>query len=427
MKNVKKLSALVLALILSISAFTACGGEEPPANSDVNNEPTAPEYTEGLVFVTDEGGCFVSGYNGNDTDVIIPDEYEGKKVVRIAGSAFFGNENITSVKLGTNVKNIGAAAFAGCTSLKSAELGDALASLDAAAFFGCSELVKVTLPQKLGSIGVDCFAGCESLENVVYNGDQSSWSLMNIGANNETIDDKLELADGASFVKILYQGNCNANISWRIGGDGVLVIAGEGAIPDYEFDNIPWKEYTDEIYGIVVEEGIDIVGKNAFLGCVNATKITIASTVRLIDNAAFSRCLAVEEIVLPERLRRIGKDAFLGCKSLRSIEIPDTVTAIGSGAFMDCESLESAKLSSAVTEIERWSFANCPSLKEIDLSAVTVIGTGAFFRCEKLSKVVFSNATAEIGDNAFDGCPKFAKVGTIPSTAVIGNGNGVIK
>ncbi|MBQ7294416.1 MAG: leucine-rich repeat domain-containing protein [Clostridia bacterium] len=420
MRLMRKISALALVAVFVLAFFVACNGEKKNAE---NKEPKAPAYTEGLVFVADSEGCFVSGYTGDTADVVIPDEYGGYKVVRIDGSAFAGKNHITSVTLGDNVKKVGAAAFAGCENLKTVDLGASLEELGSAAFFGCSALEEVTLSAGVKTIGIDCFAGCEGLEKIIYSGNQSLWSHVRLGANNEFIEEKLSLSDGGNFVKIIAQGECNANITWRVGNDGVLIVTGEGHIPDYTFDKIPWREYNQQILGIVVEDGIDVIGKNAFLGCINARTASIAESVRLIDNAAFSRCSSLEEIVLPSRLRRLGDDVFLGCEGLKVVAIPDSVTAMGSGVFMDCTALESVKLSSAITEVGRWSFANCPSLKEIDLSGVTVVGSNAFFRCEGLNKVIFSGATAEIGDNAFLGCPRFTKVGTIPATAVIGTGN----
>ena len=423
MRFVKRLVTLAIVLALAVSAFSACQNNK----GEEAQQPEAVKYTEGLVFVAEEDGCFVSGYTGTDTDIVIPDEYGGYKVIKIDGSAFAGKTNITSVKLGANVKKVGAAAFAGCVNLKSVDLGTGVSELGSAAFFGCSGLEEIIMPAGIKTIGVDCFAECETLDKIVYSGNQSLWSHVSIGLNNEFIEEKMTLADGGNFVKIIAQGECNANITWRIGNDGVLVVSGEGHIPDYEFDKIPWSGYNQQILGIVVEEGIDVIGKNAFLGCVNARSVSLANTVRLIDNAAFSRCSSLEEIVLPENLRRIGNDSFLGCTALKSIEIPNSVTAMGSGVFMDCGALESVKLSTAVSKLERWSFANCPSLAELDLSNVTVIGASAFFRCEGLRKVTFSSATSEIGDNAFLGCPKFARTGNIPTNAVIGSGNGVLK
>lgn len=49
------------------------------------------------------------------------------------------------------------------------------------------------------------------------------------------------------------------------------------------------------------------------------------------------------EVVIPEGIESIGEEAFCGCKSLESVAIPKSVTKIGRYAFLRSDSL-SAKL-----------------------------------------------------------------------------------
>ena len=415
----KKLLLLSLSFILVLSLFAACTKkpEEP-------TPPPEPTYTEGLIIAENSaGGCSVVGYKGTDTDIVIPDEYGGYAVTAIANSAFAGNTSITSFTAGANLKSIDAAAFAGCVSLAEVSLGSSLERIGSASFFGCSNLNTVSIPATVKQIGVDAFAACDSVETVNYDGNQSMWERVNISPNNPAFDTKLVLADGGAMVKVLAEGKCNSAISWRLGYDEILIISGKGHIPDYEFDKIPWGEYTENISEIIVEDGIDVIGKNAFLNCYNARKVSIPNSVRLIDNSAFYNCSALTNITLPENLRRIGESAFFGCDLITSIEIPNTVTAIGSGAFMGCAELKSVTLSDKVTTIEPWTFANCESLATIDLSNVIEVEANAFFRCSSLTSVKVSSAMQSIGFNAFNSCPQVFVNGTLPSYTTIAEGN----
>ena len=423
----KKITVLLLGLVMSVSLLASCGGkaDDTTAPEEIVEEP---KYTEGLVYVSNGfGGCDVTGYKGSDTDIIIPDVYGGMQVVSVANSAFAGNQAITSVTLGANIKTVEAAAFVGCASLVEVNLGEALESIGVAAFYGCEKLKTVSLPSGVKSIGLDAFASCPAIESINYNGNQSMWSRVLVAPNNLALDTKLVLADGGAMVKLIDKGECNANISWRLGYDGILYITGEGHIPGYAFDKVPWGKYTESITAVVVESGIDIVGKNAFLGCYNLTSVELAESVRLIDDSAFYGCKAIEEITLPSNLRRIGESAFFGCSSLKAISIPDSVTAIGAGAFMGCTKLADIKLSSAVTSIEKWCFANCAAVQMIDLSNVEKIGTDAFFGCFELTSVKISDKLVEIGNNAFLSCPKVFLNGTLSPNAVVGEGNTRIK
>ena len=414
----------ILVLCLVVALLASCGNDEPPV-TESPDLPPAPVATVGLEYAMVSGtdGCAVIGYEGSDSDILVPDDVNGIKVIAIGDGAFRGNDLITSVSLGANVKSIGVAAFAGCDSLGEVSLGESLEKVSSAAFFGCKALKTADLPSSVKLIGIDAFGACGALDVINYDGNQSMWSRVELAIGNDVFNTELVLAEGGSLVKLIASGDCNSQINWRLGYDGILYVTGNGHIPDYAFDKTPWGEYVESITAIVVEDGIDVVGKNCFIGCVNAESVTLAPSVRLIDNGAFYNCSSLVEITLPERLRRIGDSAFFGCSSLKSIEIPDSVTAMGSGVFMGCSSLESVKLSSAVSEIKRWSFAGCGALKSVDLSAVGCIENSAFFRCGSLTALTVSDKLTEVGDNAFLNCPDISVTGTVNPSAVIGSGN----
>ena len=423
----KKTILILISAILTLALFASCGNgaDETTAPEDI---PVEPKFTEGLIYSSDElGGWAVTGYKGVDTDIIIPDVYEGLKVTSVGNSAFAGNEKITSVTFGENIKSVEAAAFVGCENLVEANLISALEKIGSAAFFGCTKLKTLSLPSGVKQVGVDAFAACPAVEAVNYDGNQSMWSRVSVAPNNDVFDTKLVLAEGGSMVKLIDKGECNANISWRLGYDEILYITGEGHIPDYAFDKVPWGKYAESISAVVVEEGIDIIGKNAFIGCYNLSSVTIAPSVRLIDDGAFYGCKALGNVELPANLRRIGESVFFGCESLTAMVIPESVTAIGAGAFMGCTSLKSVSVSAAVTNIEKWTFANCSSLEGIDITNVTSVGTNSFFGCSSLISVKVSEKLSEIGTNAFLSCPKVFLNGNIAQGAVIGEGNSRIK
>lgn len=70
-------------------------------------------------FEMDEslGGAVVKKYIGDDSVVVVPDDYNGTPIVKIGDSAFEGNVKITKVSLPDTIQVIGKRAFAGCTSL----------------------------------------------------------------------------------------------------------------------------------------------------------------------------------------------------------------------------------------------------------------------------------------------------------------------
>lgn len=117
---------LIVALlaIATIVVFAACNdsiqsGDGASGNSPVIDVPFVPvtEGTEGLQFELfdensmaadyygiDISGYWVTGYTGDETDVVIPNMYEGKRVIGIAEGAFLSNSLITSVNISNGIK-----------------------------------------------------------------------------------------------------------------------------------------------------------------------------------------------------------------------------------------------------------------------------------------------------------------------------------
>ena len=395
---------LCLSLIISMFALGACGGGGEESETESETVEIVETSTEGLEYNTlSDGTLEVVGYAGPAGEVVI-DTHEGKDITAIADTAFAGKTSITAIKLGASVKKIGVAAFADCTSLVSVDAGaSALTSIGNAAFLGCSALKSFTAPMTLKNIGVDAFLACDAFESLSYLGSGDSWTKVMIGDHNEVLDEKIVLAGGEAYAGVLAEGNCSSVVSWVLDKTGVLTIKGEGHMPDYDYNDIPWKEYADEITSVVVADGIDIIGKNAFNGMDELISVTLAESVRLIDNNAFQNCTALETVTLPSNLRRIGSGAFYRCSSLTAIVIPDTVTHIGGGAFMDCSRLAEATVSANIEGIEEWTFANCVKLGKITLSEKVIdIGSGAFYNCTAMTEITMGGAdTINVGANAF--------------------------
>ncbi|MBR7187761.1 MAG: hypothetical protein IKD53_04330, partial [Clostridia bacterium] len=61
------------------------------------------------------------------------------------------------------------------------------------------------------------------------------------------------------------EGTCGARLTWRIDEEGVLTIAGTGAMSDYSSDSgAPWELRKSAITKVVVGSGATSVGSYAF-------------------------------------------------------------------------------------------------------------------------------------------------------------------
>jgi hypothetical protein len=98
----------------------------------------------------------------------IGDDYY--RVSSIAPSAFEGNTEITSVRLGLEVREVGDGAFRACTSLASFLAPGKLEVLGYSAFAGCTSLVSVAFGRHLTSIRAYATDGCTNLSELLYAG-----------------------------------------------------------------------------------------------------------------------------------------------------------------------------------------------------------------------------------------------------------------
>ena len=224
----------------------------------------------------------------------------------------------------------------------------------------------------------------------------------------------------------------DGNITWRLTKDGTLYISGQGDMPDYGWDKIPWRDfsinkvvvqkgitsiascafaYCSSLSSIEIPEGVTSIGNSAFSGCSSLSSIKIPEGVTSIGSGAFAYCSSLSSIKIPEGVTSIGSQAFEDCSSLSSIKIPKGVTSIGSGAFVYCSSLSSIKIPEGVTSIESRVFENCSSLSSIEIpKGVTSIEPRVFEKCSSLSSIKIPKGVTSIEFYAFEGCSSLSSI-----------------
>lgn len=99
-------------------------------------------------------------YNGNDTDVIIPDG------VVVIGKAAFKNKSVENVTLPSTVVMISDEAFAFCYALSSITLPDSIVYIGAKAFYEDTGLLSIELPNNLTTLGERAFYKCDQIEEI---------------------------------------------------------------------------------------------------------------------------------------------------------------------------------------------------------------------------------------------------------------------
>ena len=116
-----------------------------------------PEYGNFRYGINKDNTVTIAGYNGDEADVVIPAEINGKSVTSIGESAFRGCSSLKSITIPDSVTNISRRAFDSCTSLTSVTIPNSVTKIGSYAFMNCISLTNITIPDSVTSIGDRAF------------------------------------------------------------------------------------------------------------------------------------------------------------------------------------------------------------------------------------------------------------------------------
>lgn len=198
-------------------------------------------------------------------------------------------------------------------------------------------------------------------------------------------------------------GTCG-NLRWSVYDDGMMLITGTGAMPDFGDGGAPWSICSGAIREVYLSSGITSVGSYAFSGCNHLTSISLPGSVTSIGSWAFQDCSALSAVSLGG-VRTIGYSAFRQCYSLVGISIPASVTSIGDWAFSDCPNLTTVNFSEGLVSIGSSAFYEDAALTSAALpSTLKTIGDHAFRGCTSLGSIFIPAAVESVGSYAFAMC-----------------------
>ena len=339
---------------------------------------------DGYLFYTIDNINYLVGYTGNETSLVLPDNYNGESYI-IYKYSFYEQNSLTSVILSSGVTSIGERAFAYCSNLTSITISESVTSIGNCAFYSCSNLASITIPNSVESIEGNAFTECIRLVEVInkssLNIEKGSWDYGYVGCH------ALEIK--------------NSGESSIVNKDGYIF---------YTVDNINYLvEYTGNETSLVLPDNYNgesyVINDRAFYYCYNLTSVVIPNGVTSIGNDAFSGCSNLTNITIGNSITSIGDFAFSSCSNLASVTIPNSVTSIGYGAFFYCVSLTSISISNSVEKINDSAFYYCHNLKSVVIpNGVTSIGAYVFYACSSLTSITIPNSVEKINDSAFYGC-----------------------
>ena len=136
---------------------------------------TAINSTEYAVSAADEN---ISG------DIVLPSEFNGKRVTKVNMSGFADCKNITSVVIREGIYIIEEDAFRGCDNLKKVITPDSMRSIHAYAFAYCSSLECFVLSKDIELIGAYALPNDLGRDYIYYKGSNDDFAKVVIGEGN---------------------------------------------------------------------------------------------------------------------------------------------------------------------------------------------------------------------------------------------------
>ena len=277
--------------------------------------------TENYKFgVKIDGTLSISKYLGSDANVVIPENYNGKSITSIGGSAFEGKNRMKSVTLPSTLTRISWNAFENCSQLKEIHVPNKVTEIGDNAFQGCTNLKYAVIPQSVTEIGRCAFKSCSS-ELMIYCEAETRPS----GYCDEYGYYWYGSADCIWYGTTDYVETENYQFGIKI--DGSYIIT-----------KYLGSETEVSVPGEIDNTAVSEIGRYSFAGKNRITKLTISNTVYKIGNYAFNKCSFLNDVTLSPYLQEIGEYAFSSCSRLNQIVIPKSVTKIGKGAFNSCSS-----------------------------------------------------------------------------------------
>ena len=163
-------------------------------------------------------------------------------------------------------------------------------------------------------------------------------------------------------------GTWGNNLEWSLAGQEgnlTLTVTCDGEMKEciIDYTDYPWYWNADEITELVINPGITIIPKDAFMS-LKIIELNIPEGVQSIGKGSFGWCYDLQQVTLPQSLTSIGEKAFMA-SDLTDVDIPENVTSIGQSAFYGCDQLEFVRFRKKISTIEMQAFDKCTGLTDV--------------------------------------------------------------
>jgi hypothetical protein len=332
------------------------------------------EYSGGFSYTLNGSRATITGYDGDDKEVVVPDRVRGNRVVAISKGAFSSKASVIekiTINTTSSAFSLDKEAFKDMTALKSVVLPNGLKEISEGAFSGCKALRSVIIPDSVTSIGDSAFYNCSSLV-FAYNSEEYSTE------GDDAIDEEIfYMPSGLLEIGANAFENCTTMIGAHF-NKALEKIGNEAFYKATAFTEVTLEEDCD----------LATIGNSAFqntkLRSNSSNPLEFKHLVNIGDKAFANITTNFTQFKFPATVKTVGANAFMSTTSLSTVEFEEgsTLETLGEGVFQDCTYLSSIVLPDSIKEIPAKAFMGCTRLlysKTFTIGKnVEKIGDGAF-------------------------------------------------
>lgn len=375
------------------NAFTQ---KYPISTTDMNL--TDDGNSDDFDYYTYMGRAYITAYNGEQTNVIVPARIDGYNVYSVSSGTFGSKPNIQAITFSEGIEQIDSCAIEFCENLKqinypsTMELGYEKNTDTTKGGFTdvpmyCPNLEKVTVAEGNPYMQV--------IDGIIYSADKKSVILC-VPKYNKTkvtiLDGVVDIAPNAFYgcekiqeivmpdtVKMIgYWAFCTANNLEKVNISENCEFIGQYAFAATAVKNIHIPASVHTIMGgafsmaditdfTIDSESDNFYMQNGALISYNsefdtrtildyeidnpATVFTVPDNVFQIEQYAFHNAKNLEEVIIPETVEHIWHSAFEDCDSLTHFEFPYGIETVNDYVLLDCDNIMSVVIPSSVTSI----------------------------------------------------------------------------
>ena len=304
---------------------------------------------------------------------------------------------IEHVVVGKGISKISQRAFKGMTALKSVEIGANTTQIDMEAFQGCSSLTTVYRAGKEPVEGTADLTGIAKVSDRIFSGTAvrdfifaaatatmgANWHPNTIASIKCTPNDDF-IAFGVEYYVDIVDLATGETVSKNyVFVDPTLPSCGNKTVFSF-----------DEATGTLTVSGVGPMGDIVnYYGGGSKTQWW------------FEFKQDIKKVIVEDGINYIGKYAFTQCRNIEYVELPAKTINIGNAAFEECENIKSIYLR-----------GNEPVIGHMDLSMVPELTSWCFSKCYLIANVSISPEVAKIGSSVFDTCPNLMGVYGVPGS-----------